>query len=851
MPLPTPNLDDRNFEQLLNEAKARIHQTCPQWELSESDPATVLLQAHAYLTEVMLYRLNRVPEKAYIEFLNLLGLRMQPPTAASVELTFTRARASDSAIEIPRGSRVTVSKPTGSENPPLFVTVRSARIEPGQTEINATACDAEYVEAELLGYSTGKPRFSLKTKRAPIIEATIDAVQLIVGVETSRSQLNDRVPSIKYKDKIFRIWTEVDTFSNLPPNTPAYIVDRTLGLITFAPAIRMKGADGLLLENPQMLAAIPEPKREVRAWYWYGGGSRGNVAPETLTALKDAIPGVSVTNRTRASGGRAAETLQNALGRGPQEFRSLERAVTASDYELLATRNGGVSRAKAFSVAQVWAHGVPGTVQVLIVPELPADVLNGPLESKQVAAYHTETSRLQIQKELDQRRLVATNVDVKWARHKNVQVNLRVVAYREEDAPALQQRVLQRLYQRLNPGTWQFGQPLRASHIYDMILAEPGVNYVENLSFQVDDVPHQDVPSLARDAFQRKTWHAACGDSVFRSMNDGESWERTGTFAGESASIIAAHPGKAGLLAVVTTLPGDGQQNAIYYSFDDGESWSAPTPVAFVIHGLAWTLRDTVPVLLMATSVGLYELALEGSRVPIQILVDPKQADHGFSAITAITDVRGITSVAIASEQNAGVFLSNEGGKASSFRPIGLANEDIRTLTVQYDGPRTFLWAGFGAAGNAPGSGAARIELLGSEVSADDWKRFTKDWKGGSCWSLAFRGLNVYAGSYQSGVLRLDASEADPSWKAPDLSSGLAQRGVERIFQLVKTVSAAPDNDVLLCGGPAGVYRSTDGGLSYQNISSPTYTDKLTLPETWLFCSGEHKIEVTQEHEKL
>src|SRR5262252_6642036 len=112
----------------------------------------------------MLYRLNRVPEKAYIEFLNLLGLRMQPPTAASVEFTFTRARATDSALEIPRGSRVTVSKPTGSENPPLFVTVQSARIEPGQTEVNAIAYDAEYVEAELLSYSTSKPRFSLKTK---------------------------------------------------------------------------------------------------------------------------------------------------------------------------------------------------------------------------------------------------------------------------------------------------------------------------------------------------------------------------------------------------------------------------------------------------------------------------------------------------------------------------------------------------------------------------------------------------------------------------------------------------------------------------------------------------------------
>jgi len=850
MPLRAPNLDDRDFEQLLSEAKARVRQACPQWELSESDPAEVLLEAFAHLTEVMIYRLNRLPEKAYIEFLSLLGLRMQPPTAASAELTFSRSRATESAVEIPRGSRVAVAKPTGSEDPPLFVTAQTSRIEPGQTEAKVMAYDAELVAGELLGYGTGKPRLTVTTKRTPIIDATTDDLRLIVGVETVPAKLGDRVPSIKFKDKVYRVWTEVDSFTNLASGTPAYIVDRMLGMITFAPAIRMRQPDGTLQDNPQMLATIPEPEKEIRAWYWHGGGSRGNVAAETLTTLKDAIPGISVTNRARASGGRAGETLENALSRGPQEFRSLERAVTASDFELLAKRNGAVARAKAFSRVQVWAHGLPGAIEVLLVPELPQDALNGPLDAKQVSAYHTETTRLQIQSELDARRPLSATLVANWARCKTVHVNARVVAYREEDASALQQRVMQRLYQRLNPGTWQFGQALRASHIYDMILAEPGVNYVENLSFQVDDVPHQDVPSLARDPFQKKTWHAACGDSVFRSMNDGDSWERTGTFAGETTNIIASHQRKAGLLAVVTTLPGDGQQNALYYSFDDGESWSAPTPVAFVINGLAWTLRDNVPVLFLATSVGLYELALDATRVPIQLLVDPKQPDHGFSAIAAITDVRGITSVAVASEQNAGVFLSNDGGRAGSFRPIGLENEDIRVLTAQYDGPRAYLWAGFGAAAAANGTGAARIELLGSEVSTESWRRFTKDWKGGSCWSLAFRGLHVYAASYQSGVLRMDVSEADPAWRSPDIGSGLAQRGVERIFQLVKSVSAAPEYDTVLCGGPAGVYRSTDGE-NYQNISSPTYADKLTLPETWLFCSGEHKIEVTQEHETL
>jgi hypothetical protein len=51
---------------------------------------------------------------------------------------------------------------------------------------------------------------------------------------------------------------------------------------------------------------------------------------------------------------------------------------------------------------------------------------------------------------------------------------------------------------------------------------------------------------------------------------------------------------------------------------------------------------------------------------------------------------------------------------------------------------------------------------------------------------------------------------------------------------------------VILCGGTAGVYRSTDGGQHYQESSRASYADNVTLPETWLLCSGEHKIEVIE-----
>ena len=98
------------------------------------------------------------------------------------------------------------------------------------------------------------------------------------------------------------------------------------------------------------LAAIPGAGREIRLWYRRGGGPEGNVEANTLTQLKDAITGVQVTNPSPAVGGRATETLENALVRGPQQLYSLQRAVTARDFELVALYNSrAVARAKALT----------------------------------------------------------------------------------------------------------------------------------------------------------------------------------------------------------------------------------------------------------------------------------------------------------------------------------------------------------------------------------------------------------------------------------------------------------------------------------------------------------------------
>jgi hypothetical protein len=85
MPLQIPVLDDRNFEQLLDEAKRRIPVFTPEWTNfgGDSDPGITLIQLFAFLTDTLLYRANRIPERNRLKFLQLLGIPLQPAAPAT------------------------------------------------------------------------------------------------------------------------------------------------------------------------------------------------------------------------------------------------------------------------------------------------------------------------------------------------------------------------------------------------------------------------------------------------------------------------------------------------------------------------------------------------------------------------------------------------------------------------------------------------------------------------------------------------------------------------------------------------------------------------------------------------
>jgi predicted phage baseplate assembly protein len=122
MPLLAPVLDDRNFAQIVAEAKTLIPRYTPEWtDFNESDPGITLLQLFGWMTDMLLYRVNRVPDRNYIEFLRLLGIELQPAHPASVELTFTLARKDVDVVMVPKGTQIAAAS-SGGEAPTIFET---------------------------------------------------------------------------------------------------------------------------------------------------------------------------------------------------------------------------------------------------------------------------------------------------------------------------------------------------------------------------------------------------------------------------------------------------------------------------------------------------------------------------------------------------------------------------------------------------------------------------------------------------------------------------------------------------------------------------------------------------------
>jgi predicted phage baseplate assembly protein len=181
MVLPVPNLDDRRFQDLVDDAKRLVQQKCPEWtDHNVSDPGVTLIETFAWMTDQLLYRLNRVPDRMYVKFLELIGVSLYPPTAARTLETFWLASALPETVRVPAGTQIATVR-TETEEAIVFTTTADlAIVTSSMARIGSMTDGKTFVDgADGLDRGTGMACFSKQPKPGDV---------LLIG-------LSDAVPS--------------------------------------------------------------------------------------------------------------------------------------------------------------------------------------------------------------------------------------------------------------------------------------------------------------------------------------------------------------------------------------------------------------------------------------------------------------------------------------------------------------------------------------------------------------------------------------------------------------------------------------------------------------------------------
>jgi hypothetical protein len=348
------NYTARDYYSLREEIIARIQDRIPEW--TGQDPAdfgVALAEAFAYLGDMLSYYIDRTANetlittatqrKSILAIAQTYGYTPAGYRQAYTDLTFSNT--SDVDISIPAGSIVSGDIVVGDTVRTVAFTTDSDSLVPaavagvpgtdtvGGSEGRsvATVSSAANSYGELIGMSDGSPALEYELGEYPVVDTSV-----VVYVQEGDQ---------------YTKWTRVQHLIDYGPSDLVYETYSDAGNFVF-----VKFGDGVS-------GKIPTAFSEVRALYMVGGGTQGNVAPNTITNI-EYLPGLSeeqvsavqayilVTNSTQGVGGSDPETNDQIRVAAPKSLRALNRAVTLEDFESLAIGVTGVGKASAS--ATVW-----------------------------------------------------------------------------------------------------------------------------------------------------------------------------------------------------------------------------------------------------------------------------------------------------------------------------------------------------------------------------------------------------------------------------------------------------------------------------------------------------------------
>src|ERR1044072_2128243 len=128
-----PELLPASRQLIRKEVLGRIKDFTPEWTNQRPDDAGVALtQLFSEQMEPVLERLNRLPEKTFVEFLNLAGVQAVQDSPAAALLEFEISDSSQQSVFVSKGFQVGAQPADGSSDLVIFETLRDLNAAPAK-----------------------------------------------------------------------------------------------------------------------------------------------------------------------------------------------------------------------------------------------------------------------------------------------------------------------------------------------------------------------------------------------------------------------------------------------------------------------------------------------------------------------------------------------------------------------------------------------------------------------------------------------------------------------------------------------------------------------------------------------
>jgi uncharacterized phage protein gp47/JayE len=338
----------RDFESLKLDLINLVNvRTGYDWVVDDpSDLGSVLLEAVAYMGDIMSYYIDRVANETSVEtavkretllkFAELYGYRPSGPIPAQVSVAFTNI--STETLDLPIGTQVMAPLTYGPFTEVFFETTQAVvQLQPDQT-ITVTAREGKTVNTDrpdLINPATNKPlpvnlgtSSGLANQEFYIYEPGVVDNSLVVYVGQGVA---------------FGSWRYVDSLADYGPNS-----------LIFTTRIDEDGSTTVVFGDG-VNGAIPPVNQLISALYKNSLGIAGNVIANAIKEVTfipgngnpEALSYLSVSNASAAIGGADADSLEQLRKGIKSAIISRKRAVTLEDYEKLAMQVSGVAKVKA------------------------------------------------------------------------------------------------------------------------------------------------------------------------------------------------------------------------------------------------------------------------------------------------------------------------------------------------------------------------------------------------------------------------------------------------------------------------------------------------------------------------